>query len=89
MKLPLAGICFLKRGDENSIRRIVGFDAAKNIMAQTLYRFKDESNLSLMLAFVDELINSIPVFAFKNLPVPDAARLSYQTMCQAAKEVGL
>ena len=89
MKLPLAGICFLKRGEQNTIRRLNGFEAATNSMAQTLHRFKDESNLSLMLAFVDELINSIPVFEFKNLPVPDAAHLSYQTMCQAAKEVGL
>lgn len=89
MKLPLAGICFLKRGEQNTIRRLNGFEAAKSIMAQTLHRFKDESNLSLMLSFVDRLIEEIPIFELKNLPEPDAARLSYQTMCQAAKEVGL
>lgn len=89
MKVPLAGICFLRRGEENSIRRLSGLEAAGYVVAQTLHRFKDESNLSLMLSHVDKLIREIPIFELRNLPVPDAARLSYETMRRAAEEVGL
>lgn len=89
MKVPLAGICFLRRGEENSIRRLSGLEAAGYVVAQTLHRFKNESNLSLMLSHVDKLIREIPIFELRNLPVPDAARLSYETMHRAAEEVGL
>ncbi|MBE6564461.1 MAG: hypothetical protein E7655_04200 [Ruminococcaceae bacterium] len=88
-KVPLAGICFLKRGDENSIRPLSGLEGAKNLLAQTLRRFKDESNLTLALSMVDRLMADIPLFELKNRPEPDAARLSYQTMRRAAEEVGL
>jgi hypothetical protein len=89
MKVPLAGICFLRRGDKNSIRQLYDLEAAKNVIAQTLHRFKDESNLSLMLSHVDKLICEIPIFELENRPDTDAALLSYETMCRAAKEVGL
>jgi len=89
MKVPLAGICFLKRGKENRIRRITGMEALSGVLAQTLRRFKDEENLNLMLSHTDKLIREIPIFELENLPVPDAARLSYETMRRAAEEVGL
>ena len=89
MKAPLGGICFLKRGEQNDIRRIDGIYAASRVVSQTLRRFKDESRLELMLSSVDALLERIPVFEFKNLPVPDSARLSCETMCSAAKEMFL
>ncbi len=89
MKVPLGGICFLRRGEENSIRRLHGMEAARNVMSQTLRRFVDVANLNLMLSHTERLITEIPVFELKNLPVPEAARLSYETMHRAAEEVGL
>lgn len=89
MKVPLAGICFLKRGTENKIRRLNSMEALSCVLSQTLRRFKKEENLNLMLSHTERLIEEIPIFELENLPVPDAARLSYETMRRAAEEVGL
>lgn len=89
MKVPLAGICFLKRGTENKIRRLDSMEALSSVLSQTLRRFKNEENLNLMLSHTEQLIREIPIFELENLPVPDAARLSYETMRRAAEEVGL
>ena len=88
-KVPLGGICFLKRGERNEIYRLDSLKASASIISQTLRKFKKESNLTLMLSHVDKLVREIPIFEFKNLPLPESARLSYETMSDAAKEVGL
>jgi len=88
MKVPLAGICFLKRGKENRIRRLDSMESLRSCMSQTIYRLGPES-MDLLLGHLDKLIREIPVFEMENLPVPDAARLSYETMRRAAEEVGL
>ena len=46
-------------------------------------------NLDLMLSHVDNLVERIPVFELENRPEPEAALLSYNTMRQAAEEIGL
>lgn len=89
MKVPLAGICFLKRGTENKIRRLNSMEALPCAFSQTLRRFHKETTLNLALSHIDKLIREIPIFELENLPVPDAARLSYETMRRAAEEVGL
>ena len=89
MKAPLAGICFLKQGPENRIRRLDKVEAAQNIIWQTMHRFKLVENLDLMLSHVEKLVEHIPVFELKNRPEPEAALLSYNTMRQAAEEIGL
>ena len=89
MKVPLAGICFLKQAPHNRIRRLSNQEAVQKIIWQTMRRFKKQEKLDLMLSRVDELVRSIPVFELENLPEPDAARLSYETMRKAAEEMGL
>ncbi len=88
MKVPLAGICFLKRGTENKIRRLDSREALRSCMAQTIYKLGPKS-MDLLLGHLDKLIREIPIFELENLPVPDAARLSHETMRRAAEEVGL
>lgn len=89
MKVPVAGICFLKRGDENIIRRLSATEALPRVLTQTLRKFKDAERLSLMLGHVDKLVNEVPIYELYNRPEPDAARLSYETMRQGAKEANL
>lgn len=89
MKAPVAGICFMKQAPENRIRRLSTLEAAKKIIAQTRRRFNQERNLDLMLSRVDSLVRDIPVFELENRPEPEAAQLSYETMRQAAEEMGL
>jgi len=88
VKVPLAGICFLRRGEANVIRRLNSMEAMSYFLSQTLRKLREE-NMDLLLGNLDKLIREIPIFELKNLPEPDAARLSYETMRQAAEEVGL
>ncbi len=88
MKVPLAGICFLKQGEENRIRRLSAKEAIAEIMRQTIHRL-DAEKMSLLLSHIDKLIREIPIFELTNRPEEAAARLSYETMSRAAKEAGL
>lgn len=88
-RAPIAGICFLKQASENRIRRLSNAEAVRNIIWQTMRRFRLEENLDRMLANVDSLVRSVPVFELENRPEPEAAMLSYETMRRAAEEMGL
>ena len=87
MRVPLAGICFLKQAKENSIVRLTNKEAVYRVFSQTLHRFYRQENLDLMLSHVDKLVREVPVFELHNLPEPAAAQLSYETMCKVAQEV--
>ena len=89
MKAPLAGICFLKQGAKNEIRRLGKQEATQNLIWQTIHRLKLVENLDLMLSHVDKLVREIPIFELENRPEPEAARLSYETMRRTAEEAGL
>ena len=86
MKVPVAGICFLKRGDQNTIRQLSSMEALPQVLAQTLRKFKDAERLSLMLSHVDKLVKEVPIYELYNRPEPEAARLSYETMRRGAQE---
>jgi len=86
MKVPLAGICFLRRGDHNEIRRLSVQEATANVISQTLRRFRDAEKLDMMLSHVEKLVQEIPVYEFFNKPELAAAQLSYDTMRRGAEE---
>lgn len=83
-KVPLAGICFLKQGNKNRIRRLDAREAVPMILAQTISRFWHVENLDLLLEVVDDLVRSIPVYEMENRPEEAAVRLSYETMSREA-----
>lgn len=89
MKAPLAGICFLKQSSRNHIRRLSNVEALSNIISQTLRRFSTSAYLDILLGTVENLVQNIPVFELENRPEPEAVMLSYDTMRQAAEEIGL
>ena len=89
MKVPLAGICFLKQASENRIRRLSALEATSLFLTQTLRKFTDGANTALLLEHLDKLVREIPVFEMENRPEPAAVQLSYETMRQAAEENGL
>ena len=89
MKLPLAGICFLKQGPRNQIRRLSEQEALERILGQTIRKLSSLKRLDLLMTHLDNLITNIPVFELENRPEPEAARLSYNTMRRAAEEMGL
>ncbi len=89
MKVPLAGICFLKRGQENKIRPLSALEALQRILPQTIYRIQTEKKMDYLIRCVNDLLVKIPVFELENKPEAAAAKLSYETMSAKAKELGL
>ena len=88
-KAPLAGVCFLKRGEENKIRRMTKFEAMQRILGQTIYKLKNEDQLDKLIKSLELFLNDIPVYELENLPEISAAQLSYETMFRGAEEAGL
>ena len=89
VKAPLAGICFLEQGNENTIKRLSEFEAVVKIMSQTTYKFKYVERMDKLISSVNLLVNKIPIYELTNRPEPEAARLSYETMRRGAEEAGL
>lgn len=87
MKVPLGGICFLRRGESNAIRRLSPLEASAQIISQTIHRFKSEDRLDLLLSHVDKLVREIPVYELCCTPTTDAALLSSETMRRGAEEI--
>lgn len=90
IKVPLAGICFLKQAPVNRIRQLGNSEEVlPKLIKQTLRKFNNASNTILLLDHLDKLIREIPIFELENRPEPAAALLSYETMHRAAEEAGL
>lgn len=88
-KAPLAGICFLKKAKHNAIRPMTKREAMQEILAQTIRRYPNRQGMEKLFDLMELLLNEIPVYELENLPEPDAARLSYETMRRGALEAGL
>ena len=85
MKVPVAGICFLKRGEHNSIRPLNAKEALIRILPQTIYRFGKPRRADLLLTHINRLLERIPIFELENRPEPEAVLLSYETMRSKAE----
>ena len=79
-KAPIAGLCFLKQAPHNKIRKLDSGDALQRILKQTIYRFNSVADLDCMLSSLTEFLSDIPVYELENLPQPEAAILSHETM---------
>ena len=88
-KGPLAGICFLKQGSENRIRRLESWEAVPYLLSQTIRRFKEPARLDMMLRHLEKLVQEIPIYELVNRPELAAAQISYETMRVGAQEAGL
>ena len=80
MKAPVRGICFLRQGSENKIRRLHGIEAASEVLSQTNWRFDRAETLDTVTHIVERLIERVPVWLMECLPNEDAVMLSYNTM---------
>lgn len=85
-RAPLAGICFLKQGEQNSIRRLSAKEAMIRILSQTTKMIRDPGVVAQLMSHVDSLVRQIPIYELENKPELAAAQLSYQTMCSGAPE---
>lgn len=85
-KVPLAGICFLKQGKQNSIRRLAPKEAMIRVFSQTTKMIRDPSVVAQLIDHVDSLVRQIPIYELENRPELAAAQLSYETMRSGAPE---
>ena len=85
LSAPVAGICFLHRGD-TLLQRLSPAEAAIDIIRQTQYYQRDKKNTQKLLSLIDLLAKEVPVFSFHNHAQPEDASLTYAAMSQAIKE---
>lgn len=80
VRIPLKAICFLERGETNSIEQITNnAEIIKLFLPQTLRHVsKDKANK--LFDIMDTLIKNVPFYRLTCLPNEDAARLAYEIM---------
>ena len=79
VKAELNGICFLERGEENSIEKLDISEAASKIMKQILIP-KDAEGVIKTFDLVDQMLRATNLWKLKCNISMEAAQLSYKTM---------
>ncbi len=79
LRVPIAGICILSRGEKNEISRVRGKSAFIGIYSQTLHP-KSEKYMNKVLSLIEKMIEILPVWHLKCNMEPEAARVSYAAM---------
>ena len=86
-KAPVGGICFLRKGDKNEIRRLSPIESVAAILTQTQKRFYNPEILGVMADKINDLVAEIPIFELVNRPEKEAALMSYKALIGADSEV--
>jgi hypothetical protein len=81
--VPLGGIAFLKRGEENAIRPMLPAEAVPHIMHQSLWKLHEHGQMEMQLTLVDQLVRKIPIWELTCRNDDEAAILSHSVMTQA------
>lgn len=77
----IGGICILKRGKENKIRRISAVEALGTLMSQT-FRPTGKENMKSVLRNVLTLSSKVPLWILECNISEEAAWTSYNAMCK-------
>ena len=80
IKAPIKGICFLKRGEENVIRPLLGIEAFSAVISQTYASFSKGEALSVLTKIIEGVVRDIPIYELRCKAEPEAVMLSYKTM---------
>lgn len=75
----LAGICFMKRGIENKIRRAKPDDAAPFLLRQ-MFLPKEPEAAALTLGLLDRIVSAIPAYLLECDMSEDAVRTSFEAL---------
>lgn len=79
LRLPLAGICVLERGDQNSIEPVPAAKAVYALLNQTI-RPRGLQAKTLLMEHIGSLVESVPVYLLRCNMEPEAAILSHGVM---------
>ena len=77
--VPLAGICFLERSENNWIKRAETSKALYNIFSQTIRRLGEE-NMNKLLDNLTEIFNNVPIYQLGCNISDEAVECSYNAM---------
>ena len=77
--VPLGGIAFLYRAEENKITRLSPQEAVPMLISQSL-RYLTQEQMILQLALMDKLLQQIPVWKLECRNEDAAAYVSYESM---------
>ena len=79
MHAKLAGVCFLERGTENSIRRAEESDVISRLMHQ-IYLRGERDLVNCQLGLLDALVRAVPFYVLACNISDEAAQLAWNTM---------
>ncbi len=79
LTVPLGGICFLKRGIENSISEMSPQKAIFSILNQTM-RPEELNDMTILLHLIERVISTVKVYDMLCNMEDEAAILAYETM---------
>lgn len=83
MRAPVGGICVLSRGESNEIAPFGGKDAVFALLTQTARPASREARDTL-LALLDDLMQTVPVWQLSCTPTVEAALVSQKAMAAEA-----
>lgn len=78
--VPLGGIAFLRRGQENSIRRLPSKEALPKFMSQSLWQVSQHAQMEKQLSLVDSILLQIPIWELTCRNDDDAAMVARDAM---------
>lgn len=79
-RVPLGGICFLYRNNENVIRKLSTPEVLRRLIRQTAHQHFKRDALEKLLLVWNRLLLNYPIYELGCLPNEEAAELAYQTM---------
>ena len=85
-RVPLVGICYLRRGEVNRIMPMNSKEAIFSLMEQTV-RSRQPELARKMLGVLDKLVSAVPVWKMECNMDPQAAVVSFEAMSQGRKDV--
>ena len=77
--MPVGGICFLTRGETNSIKRLAPMQALPEFLSQT-FRPLEEAGVGKMLALAMKATAEIPMWKLACTISPEAVKVAYEGM---------
>lgn len=80
MGVALGGIVFVRRGQENSIRKLSSDEAVPRLMSQTLWRHKKPEDLEKQLVLTDKLLRQHPLWLLTCRNDDEAAFVAKQAL---------
>ena len=76
---PLAAICFLERGKENTIRKLESDESVLRLFPQVLLP-SDESAIDLLFPLIEKMIDTIPCYCLACTISDEAVTVAYNAM---------